>query len=288
MYLAIRDDTIRGAGYVSLKEGLKDLGIGAIEIAYKRDDEIKGLNGESLNMKNESDKKLFKSQLDENKIKVCAFLMSNNFKNKNLEEELSWAIRCIECAEELGIKVVRIDAVMEGEKNISFEEAKTQAVKCLKYIIERTKETSVELAIENHGFQGNNPEFLEGVIKGVNSPRLGITMDTGNFYWSGKPLEEVYEILKHFAPYTKHTHVKNIKYPQEVRNQKRNLGWEYGKYVSPIFEGDIDHKKVVNFLKNARYEEDFTIEDESLGKFKTSEERIEILKKDVEYLKSII
>lgn len=288
MYLAIRDDTIRGAGYVSLKEGLKDLGISAVEIAYRRGDEVKGLNGEVLNMKNESDRKLLKSQLQENKIKVCAFLMSNNFRNKNLEEELSWAIRCIECAEELGIKVVRIDAVMEGEVNISLDEAKIQAVKCLKYIIEGTKGTKIDLGIENHGFQGNNPEFLEGVIKEVNSSRLGITMDTGNFYWAGKPLEEVYKILEQFAPYTKHTHVKNIKYPLELRNQKRNLGLGYGIYVSPIFEGDIDHKKVVSFLKNAGYEGDFTIEDESLGKFKSSEERIEILKKDVEYLESII
>ena len=73
-------------------------------------------------------------------------------------------------------------------------------------------------------------------------------MDTGNFYWYGNPIDKVYEILKSVAKYTKHTHVKNIQYPEETRNQQREIGWEYGKYVSPIYEGDIDHDRVIRML----------------------------------------
>lgn len=286
MYLSIRDETIRTAGYTNLKEALKDLEIDSVEIAYKRKDEVIDLEGRTLDMKNENEREIFKKQFAENRIKISAFLMSNNFRNKDIEEELSWAIRCIKFAQELGINIVRIDVLMEGERNISTEEAKNQAVKCLRYILENTE--NIELAIENHGFHANNPEFIFGVLKEVNSPRLGVTMDTGNFYWSGKPLQEVYKILENLAPYTKHTHLKNISYPEDVREKIRPVGWEYGKYVCPIFAGDIDHQRIINFLKKAGYSGDLTIEDESLGKFLLKEERIEILKKDVSYLKNIL
>ena len=57
--------------------------------------------------------------------------------------------------------------------------------------VERTSRRKVDLAIENHGAQGNDPAFLDGVFQKVRSPRLGMTLDVGNFYWSGKPLSEV-------------------------------------------------------------------------------------------------
>ena len=94
-----------------------------------------------------------------------------------------------------------------------------------------------------------------------------MTLDVGNFYWSGKPINEVYNILEHFAPLTKHTHIKNIGYPADMRDSQRPLGYEYGKYVCPIPEGDLDIVKIVGFLKKVRYQNDLCIEDESLGKY---------------------
>jgi sugar phosphate isomerase/epimerase len=58
--------------------------------------------------------------------------------------------------------------------------------------------------------------------------------------------------------------------------------------VSPIPDGDIDHAKLVGFLKAVGYDRDFTIEDESLGKFAAGEERLNVLRRDAEYLKSIL
>ena len=43
---------------------------------------------------------------------------------------------------------------------------------------------------------GNDPAFLHQVISGVGSPRLGNTIDTANFYWSGKPLSAVHGIVR--------------------------------------------------------------------------------------------
>jgi sugar phosphate isomerase/epimerase len=134
---------------------------------------------------------------------------------------------------------------------------------------------------------GNRPEFLQAVFEAVSSPRLGLTLDTGNFYWFGHPLSRVYEIMRQFAPKVKHTHVKNIAYPPEMREQQRPIGYEYGRYVCPIYEGDINHSIVVEILREAGYNGDLCIEDESLGKF-APDERRSVLQRDAEHLKALI
>ncbi|MBU2495925.1 MAG: sugar phosphate isomerase/epimerase, partial [Candidatus Omnitrophica bacterium] len=78
-----------------------------------------------------------------------------------------------------------------------------------------------------------------------------------------------------------------IRYPEETRNQQREIGWEYGKYVSPIYEGDLDHGRVIRILKETGYDGPLTIEDESLGKFEPANQK-EVLKKDVSYLKKLL
>ena len=121
----------------------------------------------------------------------------------------------------------------------------------------------------------------------VGSERLGSTMDTGNFYWRGYPLSEVYGILRILAPYTKHTHLKNIKYPEEVREETREAGWEYGQFVSPLDEGDIDHSVVLEILARAGYTGDICIEDESMHHY-SPEEQIQVMERDVAHVKAII
>ena len=122
----------------------------------------------------------------------------------------------------------------------------------------------------------------------VGSDRLGSTLDTGNFYWRGYPLSEVYGILRVLAPYSKHTHVKNINYPEDKREMVREAGWEYTTYFSPLDEGDIDIAKVVKMLVDAGYTGDICIEDESIGKCKSPEERVAVLERDVAHIRKII
>ena len=65
------------------------------------------------------------------------------------------------------------------------------------------------------------------------------------------------------------------------------MGYKYETYVSPIYEGDIDHRKYVDSLKKVNYTEDLCIEDESLSKY-SPKEVLEIMKKNAEYLKSLL
>ena len=187
-------------------------------------------------------------------------------------------------AKEIGVDVVRINALMRERENFKLEDYINVSVDAIKKTLDKTKDLNVSLAMENHGVIANRREFVRNLISTVNSDLFGLTFDTGNFYWYGYPINEVYEILKEFAKYVKHTHMKNAVVPAALKNTMRK---PTEVTMAPLYEGDVDMKLVINTLKNSGYDGDITIEDESMGRF-TSEERIEILKKDVEYLKLLI
>ena len=58
---------------------------------------------------------------------------------------------------ELGAPAIRIDAIMHGEKDLPLEERQKIVATVIKAILAATSASAVELGIENHGFQGNDP-----------------------------------------------------------------------------------------------------------------------------------
>lgn len=291
MHVSTGTGLLLNSGFTSISEGLQALGITTIELGINREYQATAVKTTaeqpSFVLTSESAVQEYKKHLGQNGTSISAIIMGNNFNAPDLEAELNWVIKTIQIADVLNISAIRIDSIMSGERDMPLKKRQSHFAECVKRILDATSSSDVALGIENHGFQGNDPDFLDGVLASVGSQRLGLTMDMGNFYWAGHPLNKVYEILEHFAPKTKHTHIKNIAYPEEVRNTQRQLGWEYGKYVCPIPDGDINIAKVVGFLKKAGYDGDLNIEDESLGKF-PQEERANVLKKDVEHIKNIL
>lgn len=288
MYVSIREAILQMAGYQSISEGLADLGLDNVEVEFLKDYSVYATDSwKRINFSKENAVETIKSAYFDKGIKICAFLLHNNFNCEDQEAEINWVVDVINVAEALSIPAIRIDAVTKGEKEEPFEVRTARFVKCMKKVLAATQNSTVALGIENHGVQGNDPEFLRHVIDAVANDRLGVNMDTGNFYWNGYALEKVYEILKSVAPNTKHTHVKNINYPEDLRSQQRESGWEYSTYVSPIYEGDIDHKRVVEILKNAGYKGPLTIEDESLHKFDEQAKK-DVIRKDVKYLNGLL
>ncbi|HLH80816.1 MAG TPA: sugar phosphate isomerase/epimerase family protein [Chthonomonas sp.] len=291
MFVSIRDEIVFAAGYKQLGEGLKDLGYQAVELLVQRDDTVPALQPvegkERLRLSGEEGLAELKRQAEGVGVQICALCMGNNFNAADWEAEISWAVRTVEAAASLGVPVVRIDPLLKGEPHRSPAETQALVVRALSEILQRTADSGVDLGIENHGGIGNDPEFLGYVLSTVNSPRLGLTLDSGNFYWRGWPLSKVYAIFERFARDVKHTHIKNIAYPEEVRESERAIGYEYGRYVSPIYEGDIDLSRYVRLLKQAGYSRDLCMEDESLGRF-TEVERRENLRKGRQYLERLI
>jgi sugar phosphate isomerase/epimerase len=288
VYASLRDGTALSAGFPTLKEAGAACGISAFELSLDRQMRAPSVvAGDTFTLSSAAAVEEYGRHLRDNDIRPAGFLLANNFNAPDLDAEVAWVVRALRAAHTLGMPALRVDSIMSGEREMTTPQRVERFVACLSRIVSETADLPTGLGIENHGVGGNDRAFLDAVFAGVGSDRVGMTMDMGNFYWSGMPLSEVYATLEHFAPRTKHTHVKNINYPAEVREQRRAVGWEYGRYACPIAEGDIDLRRVLGFLRAAGYAGDLSLEDESLGKF-PPEQRRAVLTRDAEYLRSLL
>jgi sugar phosphate isomerase/epimerase len=271
MFVSIRDEIVMQTGFDSLHEALTFYDLQNVEMLVQKDNSVRSLHPTPeqprLFLDRPDDLATLERQTKGSGLHITAFLLHNDFNAPDSDKEISWVASVVDASARLGVPAVRIDSIMSAQKDLPLERRQEIFASATKRVLERTPKSRVALAIENHGAQGNDPAFLDGVMEKVHNRRLGMTLDVGNFYWSGKPLTDVYRILEHFAPLTRHTHIKNIHYPPEIRETERAVGFEYGKYVCPIPEGDLDMVKIVGFLKKAGYKNDLCIEDESLGKF---------------------
>jgi len=288
MYVSVRDGHLPGT-FGTIKAGLDAMGIDAVELHYTRQRSVTSLDlpGGTETLANRSAIDAFGYKCEGLKIKPTSFLLSNNFGGADLDAEIEWVVSAMKAADHLGMKAVRIDAIMSTEREWPLEKRISHFADCMHRVLDATKSSNVSMGIENHGGQGNTPEFLDAVLNKVDSPRLGLTLDTANLYWYGHPLSKVRQIITHFAPRVKHTHAKNINYPADKREIQREIGWEYGQYCCALRKGDIDMKWLVKTLADAGYTGDMCIENESLGRY-TMDEQKAILRDDADYLKEVL
>lgn len=224
-----------------------------------------------------------KADLKTNRRRISAFCMHNKF-DQRLDKEIEMSVQLTRAAEWLGVPVIRIDVVPHALK---LEEFATFATKACKQLCDATKGSMIRFGIENHGKVTNDPDFMERIIAGAGSDRLGITLDTANLYWWGHPLGEVYKIYERFAPRVFHTHCKSIRYPDDRKNVKREMGWEYAKRCCPVYEGDLDFNRIAAILRTAGYRGDLCVEDESLGRFPEAG-RAGILQREIAFLRKLV
>ncbi len=214
--------------------------------------------------------------------RISAFMMSNRF-DEQLEQELESARRLVQAAQQLGADVIRLDVVprkLKGDQFLPF------AIDTGQRLCAIAEGTPVRFGVENHGEITNNPQFLEKLFAGVGSEKFGLTLDCANLYWWGLPLKDLYPTYEKFAPRVVHTHCKSIHYPPDQQNVRREIGWEYAKYNCPIYEGDLDFKRIVEILRKANYRGDLCVEDESLGKYPKNDQA-DILRKEIALLKGL-
>ncbi|MEM2936098.1 MAG: TIM barrel protein [Candidatus Bathyarchaeia archaeon] len=291
MYSAIRDFTVLWVGYKDIFAGLKDLGLRGFELYVDRN--LKGGQytdmGETFSLgfdfSTGQKRRAFIKELESNDLVVCAVLVENDFGRDDVKAEIKWVVDACRVASSLGVEAVRINSVMRPKPGVTEEEYVKRTAQCVREILQSTQDVS--LAMENHGVIGNKREFLQAVLAAVNSERMGLTLDTGNFYWYGYPLGEVYKIIEDFASHVKHTHLKNLTFPEDRKKVMRKPGEGWPASAATLYMGDIDHRRIVDTLRQAGYDRDLTIEDESLGRFPPNQ-RIEVLRKDIEFVKQLI
>jgi sugar phosphate isomerase/epimerase len=282
--VACRDSHLKATGKPDSWSAMKEIGAAGVEIEVDPTLACPALYApnETYSLATASGIAALKDKLAGQGLVITGFLMHNRF-DERLDEELEWTGKLVKAAGALDVKVIRIDIVSRKTKGEQFH---AFAAKLCKQLCAITDGTSVRYGIENHGSVTNDPQFLQRLFNAVDSPHLGLTLDTANFYWYGHPLDELYTIFERFAPKAFHTHCKSIRYPEDKRNVRRPMGWEYGQYACPIYEGDIDFRRVAAILRNVGYRGDLCLEDESLGKYPEGEQA-EVLRKEITMLRNL-
>ena len=162
------------------------------------------------------------------------------------QKDIDHTIRCIELAYKMGIPAIRLnsgrwgtiksfDALMAARgveapipgytENDAFKWCIDSIEKCLP----KAAECGVMLALENHWGLTSSPEGLLRIRKAIDSPWLGVLMDTGNF------LENPYDKLEKVAPYANFVQAKTY----------------YGG--GEWYTLDLDYKRIMNILRKVNY-----------------------------------
>ena len=224
-----------------------------------------------------------RAALDREQTRISALLIATDFGGDEAGRHIDWAVRTAHAARELGVPVVRIDT-LTANKQLSPEQVRDAFIHAIRQVISQTRDTGVDLGMENHGPISNDPKFLDAVLDAVPDSQLGLTLDTGNFYWWGHPIDEVYRLVSKYAPRAKHTHIKNINFPPEVGAQARAIGYEYKQFCCAVDEGNLDLPQIVRILRESGYGRALCIEDESLFKVPESQ-RLPTLRREVSSLR---
>lgn len=284
--VACRDAHLKETGQPDCWAALRFLGIGGLEVDVKEDMSCPAMHHPERKYSLASDEgvRQFADDLAAAGASVTAFCMHNHL-DERLEEEVAWTAKIVAAAERLKVGVIRIDVV---PRKVPVGDFLPFAIGACKRLCEVASGTAVRFGVENHGKITNDPAFLDRLFDGVGSERLGLTFDAMNFYWFGHPLDELYAIYEKFAPRAFHTHCKNLRYPEDKRNIRREMGWGYKDYAAPVYDGDIDYRRVAAILRKAGYRGDLCLENECLKLRKIPEaEQPGVLRREIALLKEI-
>lgn len=164
-----------------------------------------------------------------------------------LKKEIEHTKKCIALAADMGIPCLRLNSGRWGTIKSFDELMKNRGIEpilagyteddgfkwCIDSIqqcLPAAEEYGVLLALENHWGLCSTPEGQLRIKKAIDSPWLGILMDTGNF------LENPYSKLEMIAPYTSFVQAKTY----------------YGG--GEWYTLDLDYNRIINILNKVNYQ----------------------------------
>ena len=165
-------------------------------------------------------------------IELSGTAVGNTFTHPTGErskQEIAHVKKWIDHSAVAGMPHIRVFA--GNTERQTFEVAKKNCIAALEECCDYAADRGVFLGIENHGGIVAEAEPLLDIIKSVNSPWLGINLDTGNFH-----TEDPYGDLARCAPYAVNVQVKTEMRPKDGRTQLTDL------------------KRIIQILHDANYQ----------------------------------
>jgi len=192
-----------------------------------------------------------------------------------LKKHIDHTNHCIELAYKMGIPCMRLNTgrwntiksfddfmakrgIEPAIPGYTEDEAFKWCIDSIQQCLKKAEECGVLLALENHWGLGSTPEGMLRIKNAIESPWLGLLMDTGNF------LENPYDKLEKIAPQTNFVQAKTY----------------YGGGV--WYSLDLDYKRIADILKKVNYQGYVSIE------FEGNEDPNTGVKKSVDLLRSVL
>lgn len=196
-----------------------------------------------------------KAALDEyNFDRVYAWGHPDGLEAGKNRDEFNSMIKNIEYAKQIGAPVMRIVA---SSLLFRFEPHGPQIdtlVDWLKEAVKVAEEYDIKLAVENH-IDYTSDECVE-LLDRVDSPYLGLNLDTGNFL---RLLDDPVDGAAKLADRVLATHIKDLK-PVKGVNAKE---W-YFFSATPVGDGLVDNQRLAQILYDAGYQGFLAVETDSL------------------------
>lgn len=156
-----------------------------------------------------------------------------------VENHYKW----VDAAAYLGCHSVRVNAQSAGD----YEEQMKLAADGLHSLCEYAEKANINVLVENHGGLSSNGEWLVGVMKMADHPRVGTLPDFGNFVINRMNGEQYdrYKGVEEMMPYARSVSAKSTHFDQQgneintdyFKMMKIVLDAGYRGYVGIEFEG---------------------------------------------------
>lgn len=148
------------------------------------------------------------------------------------EEQLEYVKRWIRHAGAMGIGHLRVFAGAKGR--LSHNEAKALCIEGLQACCDYAADYGVILGIENHGGIVAEADELLDIIKAINSPWVGINLDSANFH-----TDDPYADFAKCAPYAVNVQLKTEIRPRNGKREEADMTRFVGSLIESNYQGYI-------------------------------------------------
>jgi sugar phosphate isomerase/epimerase len=149
----------------------------------------------------------------------------------------------IRVAAEIGVPVVNTDEGIKAKWTTEEED-----FVLIKYSLQEAafvaERRGVKIGIEPHAQYSRTPDGLDRIYNLVNSPSIGINLDTGNAYLCG---HDVYAWLERVAERLVHLHAKDISVQHSDAERGKVTGTPVGCACG---EGVLDWSRIIGIVKD--------------------------------------
>ncbi len=224
---------------------------------------------------------LLKEEAQRCKLKIISHTVHANLLSADAEAELERLYEKVDIAQLLGAPLLRHDAYFAFPENApaeaDFDYYLPRVIEMFRKVTDYAQTKGIKTCTENHGLICQDPERVEAIIQGVNSPNFGWLVDIGNFLCADRdPLSSV----KKAAPYAFHVHVKDFHLESKKEGCFLSRGGKFLKGAT-LGEGIVPVKDCLQEIFSAGYKGFISVE------YEGSEPVLPALEKSINLLRNI-